>query len=282
MKPIDLLQSLEPFNRLSSSEILAHPAWRLMTVWGEGGAVLSADGIRPDATLDLNIRFGHEAAVLGLAPSPAFPDFTGLFPQRGEVPSAVMLAVVEKEFGPLFQLLENAVRLELAVDGLSSGPGGDERFCFTVTDAGGGQVATFTLSPVPSLLAAFGDLRNLDCSHASIAGMPLAAEIEYAVFDLSPEEEAGLAPGDCLLLPEMTSEKPGRIVLAGKGDPDRLRVVAAKPVDVTFADLALDGDLRCAPAGTDDLLLVKGGGRFASGRLDRLAGHPVLRLEALC
>ncbi|MBO4288251.1 MAG: hypothetical protein J5985_08830 [Kiritimatiellae bacterium] len=282
MKPIDLLQSLETFNRLSPREILAHPAWRLATTWGERAATLTAGGIRPDAVLDLNIRFGREVSVLGLAPSPAFPDFANLFEQRGEMPSAVLLAVVEKEFGPLFQLLENAVRQELAVDGLAADPSDGERICFTVTGGDGGQIATFTLAPIPALLAAFGDLRSLDCSHTSIARMPLAAEIEYAVFDLSPEEEAGLAPGDCLVLPEMASEKPGRIVLAGRGDPERLRVVAAKPADVTFADFAVDGELRCAPAGTGDLLLVKDGKRLASGRLGRLGEQPVLQLEALC
>ena len=232
MKPIDLLQSLETFNRLSPREILAHPAWRLATAWRDDAATLTADGVRPDAVLDLNIRFGRESAVLGLSPAPAFPDFTRLFAQRHEVPAAVMLAVVEKEFGPLFQMLENAVRLELAVDGLSGGSEEGERVCFNVATAGG-EAAVFTLTPVPSLLAAFGDLRNLDCAHPSIAEMPLAAEIEYAVFDLSPEEEAGLAPGDRLPLPEMASEQPGRIVLAGSR---RNRRMSPSPVSRSTAN----------------------------------------------
>jgi hypothetical protein len=98
---------------------------------------------------------------------------------------------------------------------------------------------------------------------------------------LTAEEEAGLAPGDYLLLPEMSAEKPGRVCLPGTLAPDRLRVVAAERADIPFAT-ALQDDLRCAPAGTEDLLLMKGDRRIASGRLSKLGMQPAFAVEALC
>ena len=98
---------------------------------------------------------------------------------------------------------------------------------------------------------------------------------------LSAEEEAGLAPGDYLLLPEMSAEKPGRVCLPGTLAPDRLRVIAAERADIPFAT-ALQDELRCAPVGTDDLLLMKGDRRMASGRLSKLGEQPAFAVEALC
>ena len=69
--------------------------------------------------------------------------------------------------------------------------------------------------------------------------------------------------------------------MPGSGSPDRLRVVAAERADIPFAT-ALQDDLRCAPVGTDDLLLMKGGRRIASGRLSKLGEQPAFAVEALC
>ena len=107
------------------------------------------------------------------------------------------------------------------------------------------------------------------------------AGVEYAVFDLSAEEEAGLAPGDYLLLPEMSAEKPGRMCRPGTAPADRLRIVAAEQTNVPFAT-ALQDDLRCAPVGTDDLVLMRGNRRIASGRLSKLGEQPAFAVEALC
>ena len=56
---------------------------------------------------------------------------------------------------------------------------------------------------------------------------------------------------------------------------------AAERADIPFA-AALDDDLRCEAVGTDDLLLVKGDRRIASGRLSRLGVQPALAVEAVC
>ena len=280
MKPIELLSKLEAFAGLDPQAILSHPAWGVPVPWDGASATLRADAAMPSETLDLSVRFGGDSCVLGIAPSAAFPELSNLFPVRGDVPQPILLAIVEKEAGPFLQMLENVMRRELSVQGLADAPAEGAR-AFQVVVADTSPAVTFTLSFPEALLRELGDLRHLDCTHPSIAETKVSMEVVYAVFDLSAEEEAGLAPGDYLILPEMSAEKPGRVCMPGSGSSDRLRVVAAARSDIPFAT-ALQDDLRCAPVGTDDLLLLKGGRRIASGRLSKLGEQPAFAVEALC
>ena len=280
MKPIDLLSVLDAYAGLSPQAILSHPAWGVPVPWGGGTAMLRADAVMPAETLNLAVRFGDDACVLGLVPSDAFPELSKLFPVRGDVPQPILLAVIEKEAGPFLQMLENVMRRELSVQGLAEASAPDAR-AFRVEAADATSAVTFTLTLSEKMVRELGDLKYLDCEHPSIAETKVSMEVAYAVFDLSAEEEAGLAPGDYLLLPEMSAEKPGRVCLPGTLAPDRLRVVAAERADIPFAT-ALQDDLRCAPAGTDDLLLMKGDRRIASGRLSKLGIQPAFAVEALC
>ncbi len=280
VKPIELLSALDAFAGLAPRAILSHPAWGVSIPWEGAAAMLRADVVAPADTLNLSVRFGDDSCVLGLAPSAFFPEISKLLPVRGDVPQPILLAVVEKEAGPFLQLLENVIRRELSVQGLAETPAVDVQ-AFRVVAADGTDAVTFSLTLSDTLLKELGDLRRLDCTHPSIAETKVSMEVEYAVFDLTSDEEAGLSPGDYLLLPEMSAEKPGRVCMPGSGSPDRLRVVAAERVDIPFAT-ALQDDLRCAPIGTDDLLLMKGGRRMASGRLSRLGEQPAFAVEALC
>ena len=285
VKPIELLSKLEAFAGLEPQAILSHPAWSVPVQWNGASAVLRADAVTPAETLNLSVRFGNDASVLGLVPSEAFPEISRLFPVRNEVPQPILLAIVEKEAGPFLQMLENAMRRELSVQGLAEAPAeGARAFHIQVGGADGTSASSplaFTLTLPDALLRDLGDLRYLDSTHPSIAETKVSMEVVYAVFDLSAEEEAGLAPGDYLLLPEMSAEKPGRVCMPGAVPIDRLRVIAAERADIPFA-AALDDDLRCEAVGTDDLLLVKGDRRIASGRLSRLGVQPAFAVEALC
>ena len=282
MKPIDLLSALDSFAALGPLEILSHPAWSVPVQWDGDAAVLRTAAVVPAETLNLSIRLGEESCVLGLVPSESTPELAKLLPVSGSVPSPILLAVAEKEAGRLFQMLENVMRRELSVQGLADLPAVDAR-AFGVAGASPASAPflTFTLSLTDALIRELGDLKRLDCAHPSIAETKVSMEVVYAVFDLSAEEESGLAPGDYLLLPEMAAEKPGRMCRPGTLPPDRLRVVAAERAEVPFTT-ALEDDLRCAPVGTDDLVLMRGDRRIASGRLSRLGEQPAFAVEALC
>ena len=282
VKPIELLQQLDEFKALTPADILSHPAWSVPVTWNEAPAALHADAVVTSETINLAVRLGNEDCVLGLVPSEAFPELSELFPARAEVPPPIMLAVVEKEAGPLFQMLENALRRELSVQGLAETPAeGARTFQVAVADDPSASTPSFTLALTDALVRELGDLRYLNAEHPSIAENKVAMEVAYAEFDLSADELAGLAPGDYLLLPEMSTEKPGRVCRPGTLPSDRLRIVASELANVPFAT-ALQEDLRCAPVGTDDLVLMLGERRIASGRLSKLGEQPAFAVEALC
>ena len=264
---------------MSPVETLAHPAWTLPVEWNGEKAELRSDGIVPADAIAVRVRFGATPCVLALAASEAFPELSRLLPVRSAVPEAILLAEIEKEAGPLLAVLEDATRMEVAVDGLCEAAADATAFRI-VRD--GEDLVRFTLTVVPALLESLGDLRRLDAAHPSIAELPLDCELEYAKIDLSAEELAGLAAGDRILLPEMDGKTPARLVLAGRGDAAALRVIDAEPARTTVgAWLEAEGEIRRARTEPCRLRLVKGEKTLATGSLALLGEHPVMQIEAI-
>ena len=264
---------------LSPAETLAHPAWMLPVEWDGARAELRSDGAVPADAIAVRVRFGATPCVLALAASEAFPELSRLLPVRSAVPEAILLAEIEKEAGPLLAALEDATRMEVAVDGLCE-PAADATAFRIVRD--GEDLVRFTLTVAPALLKALGDPKRLDATHPSIAEQPLDCELEYAKIDLSSAELAGLAAGDAILLPEMDGKTPARLVLAGRGDAAALRVIDAEPARTTVgAWLEAEGEIRRARTEPCRLRLVKGGATLASGELSRLGERPALRVAAI-
>ena len=264
---------------LSPAETLAHPAWMLPVEWDGEKAELRSDGTVPADALAVRVRFGATPCVLALAASEAFPELSRLLPVRSAVPEAILLAEIEKEAGPLLAVLEDATRMEVAVDGLCE-PAADATAFRIARD--GEDLVRFTLTVAPVLLGALGDPKRLDATHPSIADLPLDCELEYAKIDLSAEELAGLAAGDLILLPEMDGKAPARLVLAGRGDAAALRVIDAEPARTTVgAWLEAEGEIRRARTEPCRLKLAKGGATLASGELSRLGEHPALQIAAI-
>ena len=176
MKPIELLSALDAFAGLDPQAILSHPAWGVSIPWDGATATLRADAVAPAEMLNLSVRFGDDACVLGLAPSASFPELSRLLPIRADVPQPILLAVVEKEAGPFLQMLENVIRRELSVQGLAEAPVADAH-AFRVVAADGTDAVTFSLTLSDTLLKELGDLRRLDCTHPSIAEIKVPMEV---------------------------------------------------------------------------------------------------------
>mgnify|MGYP003318607796 CR=1 FL=1 len=278
MKSFELIESLAVFRRMTPAEILAHPAWRLPLTWQESESFLRSDAVAPAEAIWLNVRFEKEECALGLVPSPEFPDLSALFPIRDQVPQAIILAVIEKEVGPLFQALENTMRREFAVVGLREEGAPAESTAFRVTDGDGEDRASFALSFTPALVADLGRLDFLDAGHDSIAAMRVKGEMVFAEFDLTDAEIAALKVGDHLLLPELAEDTPGAFCPDDQLRVDRVRVAASKPVELAFADIVAGAEgMRSAPV--DDLTLALGARRIASGRRVTLGEQPALAIE---
>ena len=287
MKPHEILSMLPQWADAAPEELLDSPAWAMPCRLGDDSTVLRTADVRPCDTLDLAVLLDGERHVLSLADSPRFTDVHALWPSRADVPEPILLALVEKECGPLLQLVENAVRRQLKIEGLAT-DGPDARTVFAqVNDV------VFGLTRSPTVEAAFGQLRFIDSAHQAVRDTVLPCETELAAFTLPAADLASLAVGDALLLPEVGTVPPrlvvdGRFVVDGNGvlpfqDDGRLRVVGAEARTLTLGELFDRArnpaeEKSAAPA---QLRLVASGKAAAHGRLERLASHPAFVVESL-
>ena len=271
MKPLEILSALPKWANAAPESLLDSPAWAMPCRLGDASATLRAAEVRPGESLDLAVLLDGERHLLSIADSPRFADLHALWATRAEVPEPILLALVEKECGVLLQLVENAVRRQLKVEGLAS-DGPDERtFFMQVEDV------------------VFG----LNTAHQSVREEQLPCETEVASFVLSAADIASIAVGDALLLPEVGTVPP-RLVVDGRflvdengvapfSDDGRLRVVDAAPRTISLGELfdRAESPVEEADAKPSQLRLVSSGKTLAEGSLDKLAGQSAFVVEAV-
>ena len=287
MKPHEILSMLPQWADAAPEALLDSPAWAMPCRLGEDSTVLRTADVRPGDTLNLAVLLDGERHVLSIADSPRFADIHALWPSRADVPEPILLALVEKECGPLLQLVENAVRHQLKIEGLATeGPDGRTLFA-QVRDV------VFGLTRSPMVESAFGQLRFIDCAHQAVRDTVLPCETELAAFTLSAADLASLAVGDALLLPEVGTVPPrlvvdGRFAVDENGvlpfkDDGRLRVVGAEARTLTLGELfdRAQNPVAEKSAAPAQLRLVASGKTAAQGRLEQLASHPAFIVESL-
>lgn len=287
MKPLEILSMLPQWADAAPEALLDSPAWAMPCRLGDDSTTLRAADVKPCDTLNLVVMLDGERHVLSIADSPRFTDIHALWPSRADVPDPILLALVEKECGSLLQLVENAVRRQLKIEGLAS-ENPDARTVFAqVMDV------VFGLTRSPIVEAAFGQLRFIDCSHQAVRDTGLPCEVEIAAFTLPAADLTSLAVGDALLLPEVGTVPPhlvvdGRFVVDENGvlpfkDDGRLRVVCVEARTITLGEL-FDREQNPVAEKTVDtaqLRLVASGKAVAHGHLEQLASHPAFVVEAL-
>ena len=194
MKPLEILVAIPKWATATPDQILDSPAFAMPCRLGEEQVSLRLGAVQPGDTLDLAILFGDEPHSLRLARSPRFPELDKVWDSRADVPEPILLALVEKECGPLLQLLENAVRRQLRLVGLAANSDPDARMVFAqVNDV------VFSLTRSETVTAAFGILRHLDFASPELRSETFTAETEYAAFALAAADLASLSVGDALL-----------------------------------------------------------------------------------
>jgi len=286
MKPFEILSSLPQWSGLGPDDIVDLPAFAMPCRLGEESMPLVLGATHPADTIQLSIQLEGEPHVLSLARSPRFKDLDAVWDSRADVPEPILLALVEKDAGPLLQLVENAVRRQLKLVGLAGGDSPDASALFAQV----GDVV-FALTRSATVTAAIGNLRNLDLAHESIRSVALPARTEYAAFSLSLPEASGLSIGDVVLLPEMGTA-PARIVVDERfaldangvsrySAGDLVHVFDATAKDITLGELFDAAEtpraVEAMPSGT--LRLVVGNKTLAVGRLDRLGDQTALIVE---
>ena len=296
MKPLEILSSLPQWAKATPATILASPAWTLPCRLGDESCALRLDAPVPAETLDILIRLGDEEHVLGIVDTSALPELHAVWAARADVPEPILLALVEKECGPLLQLLENAVRRQLKIVGLAQErPEAQTAYARVFSTAG--DLVSFSITLSPALAETLGQLRFLDPSHPSVREIMLNAEVEVAAFALGAAEIAGLMPGDALLLPEVDTI-PQRLIVDGRfaasggdviawRDEGLLRVLVGEPREITL------GALLDAAAGTAEALVVdkptenaplrlsRSGSVIATGRLGTVGAQRAFVVDAV-
>ena len=292
MKSLEIISSLPQWAKASPSAILDSPAFMMPCRIGDETSELRHAQVEPaeSESLALSVEFGGEPHDLLVARSPRFAELDKVWDSRSELPEPILVALVEKECGPLFQMLENVVRKQMRLVGVKKG-GSEEAEASAYLSLQASDIA-FSLTRSRTVVSVLGTLRNLDLSHESIRSQTLPAECEYAAFATSEADLATLAPGDAVLVQEVCTVAPklvvdGRFVMDANGvapvEKDALvHVRAAEGREVSLGEAfdAVETPPALPPAEQGaQLKLVKDGRIVASGRLDKLADQLAFIVE---
>lgn len=253
----ELLKAWPGWSNAGAEMVLASPAWRLPVRVGEQTGVLRFGPQVLADTIDLAVTLDDEPHVLSLVDSPRFPDLHLLWAQRAGLPPEVLLALLEKECGAVFALVETATRRMLGVKGLAEAPSpAARRLDATVGDV----TVSFALDVPSEVLTEWGRLENLDPAHPAIRAMTRPVQAAYWALDLPEDARAALAPGDHLLLPDDAATT-WRWTVEAPAD-DRVHACAPDAVEISFGAFA-DEALPPVPE-PDRLVLIHKGNRLAT------------------
>ena len=288
MKPFEIVSSLPQWSGLAPDAIVDSPAFAMPCRLGDANVTLTLGAAHPADTIRLSITLEDEPHVLSLARSPRFSELDAIWDSRADMPEPIILALVEKDAGPVLQLVENAVRRQLRLVGLAEQGEGDGQVLFAQVED-----VVFTLTRSATVTAAIGSLRNLDLAHESVRSAALPAVAEYAAFTLSSGDAAGLEVGDAVLLPELASS-PARFIVDGRfavdengvsryGDGDLVHVVDAEPKTLSLGELfdAAENPRAVEARPSGEMSLVARGKTLAVGRIDRLGDQPAFIVESV-
>lgn len=294
MKSFEVLAHWPQWEKASAAEIFASPAWRMKTgVQGESYLLRKA-AVFPADLLYLRIAFEETEVTLGLAKSAAFPELAAVWEARAEVPEPILLALLERACGVLFQTVENVFRRQLSIKGIVAGNEAVARAstAFVLTkEEGNSEVCTFTIALTESLTEELGQLKALDPADETLRAMELPVRYELAAFALAPADAASLKAGDALLLPEVDAQgrsqaarwKIGESFLVANNaldlwqEDDLYHVTADVPMSITFGALC-DGQVP-TPNSLPTLSLIHRGRRVAQGHLAPLGAQQSFAIE---
>ena len=256
MKPLEILTSLPKWAKASPGSLLDSPAWAMPCRLGDATATMRKAEVQPEDTLNIVVLLDGERHLLSVADSPRFIDLHALWATRAEVPEPLLLALVEKDCGDLLQLVENAVRHQLKIEGLSA-DGPDAQTLFVQVED-----VVFGLTRSSMFESSLGQLRFIDFANEAVRGATLPCEVEIAAFALSAADIASIAVGDSLLLPEA-----GTVPLH----------------ELTLGELF---DRAVSPAAQESvkpaqLRLESAGKAIAQGSLGQLAGQSAFVVESI-
>lgn len=271
LEPEELLRQWPDWRKTSADKVLASPAWRMEVTFARQKDRLVVDHEGEADEIYLSVTLDETPHVLGIRDSERYPDLHLLWTKKATLDRNIVLALIEKECGALFVLLEHVFGHELKVTGLSEEAPAGHRVAFKTS------VYAFSIDMSSEMRLALGDLSYLDPRHDSIRAMTRRARADYAVFTLTEEAIATLAEGDVVPLgADYLSSATWN--LEGFSEKE-IHVVGAEDISLRFADFA--DDTLPKVESSDRLLLVKGDRTLAEGELFDLGGVPCFRLTRM-
>ena len=235
MDAVELLRTWPGWVNAGAETVLASPAWRLSVRVGEESGQLRLSSDPLEDTIDLDVTLDGEPHVLSLADSPLYPDLHLLWGTRAGLPPEILLALVERECGNLFYMLENSTRRMFGVKGLAAAPAASACRMDVSLPAG---MLSFSVDLPQEVRTQWGRLENLDTSHPDIRAMTRSAHVDYCSLMLTDDECAAMALGDHLLVPESFSDTQKWVVEAPSDDA--LHLCSPTSREISFAEFADD------------------------------------------
>ena len=113
MSAFDALKGWPGISDASADELFAHPAWAMPCQWGDERCILRRAAAKPRDVIGIAITLDDDPCFLGLGNRETFPDLHDLWTRKAELPSALILALIEKECGDLLQMIENVARRQV-------------------------------------------------------------------------------------------------------------------------------------------------------------------------
>lgn len=269
VEPEELLRTWPDWQKTSADKVLASPAWRMPVAFARQKDTLTVAAPEdfPGGEIYLTVKLDETEHVLGIGDSEHFPDLHLLWAMRAKLDPNILLALVEKECGALFVLIEQVFGRDFQVVALAEAATGT-RTAFKTSQL------RFSIDLTAELRLPLGDIRYLDPRHDVIRTMTRPARADFGGFALDEAAVAALAPGDVIPL--------GVDYLASAGwaletfSDGLIHVVGAEEKALRFADFA-DETLPAVEA-ADALVLMTGARILAEGELIRLGELPCFKL----
>lgn len=271
LEPEELLKTWPSWRKTSADKVLSSPAWRMDVVFARQKDRLTIDNVESADEIYLKVSLDDSEHILGIRDSERFPDLHLLWTKKNALDKNIVLALVEKECGALFVLLEHVFGREVKVKGLVDKPSKGIRTTFRTS------AYAFSIDLSSEMRLSLGDISYLDPSHDSIRAMTRVSHAEYFACDMSEAEISELKEGDVIPLGVDYLNK-ASWNLEGFND-SLVHIIDANETNLRFADF-VDESLPKIPAG-GSMLLVKGSSVIAEGESFVLGGIPCFKLTRM-
>lgn len=271
LEPEELLRAWPSWQKSSADKVLSSPAWRMDVSFARQRDRLTIDHAENADEIYLKVSLDDIEHVLGVRDSERYHDLHLIWSRKDALDKNIVLALIEKECGALFVLIEHVFGRDLKINGLAKGPSKGLRTAFKTA------AYSFSIDLTSEMRLSLGDISYLDPKHDSIRSMTRAARADYAAITLDESALKDIEVGDVIPLGNDYLSK-AIWNLEGFAE-NEVHVVSAEESSLRFADFADDTLPEVKSSAL--MLLVDNDNVLAEGELYDLGGVPCFKLTRI-